>query len=347
MIKPESLKVGDKVALVSLSSGGLGDEKNKDRLQRTVNNIQNILGLEVVFTPNALIGSKEVYEHPELRAKDLMDAFNDDSIKAIWTLTGGNDTIRLLPYIDFDVIKNNPKIFMGFSDTTANHFMMYKAGLTSYYGPAAGVEFSLKEMFTENTDTIINTLFNPQDTMKLPHHDIKANDPEDWSKGITKLKDSMGYEVIQGSGIVTGNLLGGCIDVFPMIMGTSIWPSVEEWKNKILFIETSEEQPSPNLIKYIFYNLGAQGILNNINGILVGRPKDGKYYQEYNDVIKEVTRIYGRSDLPVITNCHFGHAWLWNILPYGEKISINCDEKTLILKECPTEYIEIKKGLSK
>ena len=150
MIKPESLKIGDKVALVSLSSGGLGDEKNKERLQRTVDNIQNTLGLEVVFTPNSLIGTKEVYEHPELRAKDLMDAFKDDSIRAIWTLTGGNDTVRLLPYIDFEVIKNHPKIFMGFSDTTVNHFMMYKAGLTSYYGPAAGVEFSLKEMFKEN-----------------------------------------------------------------------------------------------------------------------------------------------------------------------------------------------------
>ena len=236
MIKPESLKVGDKVALVSLSSGGLGDEKNKERLQRTINNIQKTFGLEVVFTPNALIGSKEIYEHPELRAKDLMDAFKDDSIKAIWTLTGGNDTIRLLPYIDFDEIRKNPKIFMGFSDTTINHFMMYKARLTSYYGPAAGVEFSLKEMFQENTDTVINIFFNPQETMELSHYRIKANDPEDWSKGTTKLDDSIGYEVVQGSGIVIGSLLGGCIDVFPMIIGTSIWPSAEEWKDKILFI---------------------------------------------------------------------------------------------------------------
>ena len=342
MIKPESLKIGDKVALVSLSSGGLGDEKNKERLQRTIDNIQNALGLEVVFTPNSLIGSKEVYEHPELRAKDLMDAFEDDSIKAIWTLTGGNDTVRLLPYIDFDVIKNHPKIFMGFSDTTVNHFMMYKAGLTSYYGPAAGVEFSLKEMFKENTDTVINTLFNPQDTMELSHYSIKANDPEDWSKGITKIDDSTGYEVVQGSGIVAGALLGGCIDVFPMIIGTSIWPSADEWKDKILFIETSEEQPSPDLVKYIFYNLGAQGILNNINGILVGRPKDGKYYQEYNEVIKEVTRIYGRSDIPIIANCHFGHAWLWNILPIGTEIQLDCNNKTIKLVESPVKRLDNK-----
>ena len=63
-----------------------------------------------------------------------MNAFKDKSIKGVINAIGGDDTIRLLPYIDFDVIKNNPKIFMGFSDTTVNHFMMYKAGLVSYYG---------------------------------------------------------------------------------------------------------------------------------------------------------------------------------------------------------------------
>lgn len=85
--------------------------------------------------PNALKGSDFVLEHPELRAKDLMDAFKDDSIKAIICAIGGNDTYKLLPYIDYEVIRNNPKIFMGYSDTTVNHLMMNKAGLVSFYGP--------------------------------------------------------------------------------------------------------------------------------------------------------------------------------------------------------------------
>ena len=340
MIKPQSLKKGDKVALVSLSSGILGEDSNKERLQRTIDNLKSIFGLEIVFMPNALIGTDNLYNHPELRAKDLMDAFRDDSIKAIWTLTGGDDTIRLLPFIDFDVIRNNPKIFIGFSDTTVNHFMLYKAGVTSYYGPAAGVEFSLTNVQKENIETVIRTLFNPQEDLLLNHYNILANDPEDWSKGIDIKSDDKGYEVIQGNGIVEGELLGGCIDVFTMIIGTSIWPSSEEWKNKVLFIETSDEQPLPDLVKYILYNMGVQGILNNINGILIGRPKNGKYYEEYNKVVKEVTRIFGRSDLPIVANCHFGHAWLWNILPYGDVIRINCDEKTLTLKECPTKKNE-------
>lgn len=337
MIKPESLKKGDKVALVSLSSGSLGDENNKARLDRTINNLKNLLGIEPVIMPNALIGSKEVYEHPELRAKDLMDAFKDESIKAIFTFTGGDDTVRILPYIDFDVIKNNPKIFMGFSDTTANHFMMYKAGLTSYYGPAAGVEFSLGEVQEENIETVMNTLFNPSDNLELRHYGIKTNDPEDWSTGILSTdEDNTGYEVLQGSGIVEGKLLGGCIDVFPMMNGTTIWPSLDEWKDKILFIETSDDKPDPTEIKRILYNLGAQGIIGVIKAIIVGRPKDGVHNDAYNKLYLEIARIFNRPDLPIMTNLHFGHAWLWNIMPLGEEVSIDFDKKRIFLKESPT-----------
>lgn len=344
MIKPSNLNKGDRVALVSLSSGAFGEENYTERLQRTIHNLQSIFDVEVVMMPNALIGRKEVYDHPELRAKDLMDAFKDDSIKAIFTLTGGDDTIRILPYIDFEVIRNNPKIFMGYSDTTANHFMMYKAGITSYYGPAAGVEFSLVNVQEQNINTVINTLFHPIENLEWNHCPYYINDPKDWSgewsSGMKIKEDDIGYDVIQGSGVVEGELLGGCIDVFPMINGTSIWPKKDEWKNKVLFVETSEDKPAPELIKYTFYNLGAQGILNQINAILIGRPKDGEYYQKYNDTIKEVTRLFGRSDLPIIANCHFGHAWLWNILPYGETVNIDCDQKTITLKESPTKYLD-------
>lgn len=91
--------------------------------------------------PYALKGSDFIAEHPELRAKDFMDAFSDKSISAIFTAVGGDDTIRILPYIDLDIIKNNPKIFMGYSDSTINHFMLYKAGVVSFYGPSVLCEF--------------------------------------------------------------------------------------------------------------------------------------------------------------------------------------------------------------
>ena len=135
MIKPQRLKKGDKVAIVSLSSGILGEKEIIHKYELGKKRLEEKFGLEVIAMKNTLKGIKYLYEHPEKRAEDLMEAFKDKSIKAIICAIGGDDTIRLLPYIDYDVIKNNPKIFMGFSDTTANHLMMYKAGLVSYYGP--------------------------------------------------------------------------------------------------------------------------------------------------------------------------------------------------------------------
>ena len=92
MIKPKKLNKGDKVALVSLSSGLFGDEANKARLDRTINNLKNLLEIEPILMPNALIGSREVYEHPELRAKDLMDAF-----KEIKSIIKSGDVVLLSP----------------------------------------------------------------------------------------------------------------------------------------------------------------------------------------------------------------------------------------------------------
>ena len=86
--------------------------------------------------PNSLKGSEFILQNPYLRAKDLMDAFKNPEIKGIISNIGGNDAIRLLPFLDFDVIRQNPKVFMGFSDTTTIHLMCYKAGLSSFYGPS-------------------------------------------------------------------------------------------------------------------------------------------------------------------------------------------------------------------
>ena len=72
--------------------------------------------------------------------------------------------------------------------------------------------------------------------------------------------------------------------MFPMIVGTEIWPEPDEWKGKILLLETSEEKPEPNLVKYYLRNLGAQGILERINGIVVGKPQDERFYEDYKEV---------------------------------------------------------------
>ena len=343
MIKPEKLKKGDKIAIVSLSAGLLGEDALIHKLDIAKERLEKIFGLEVVTMPNALKGIKYLYEHPEARAKDLMDAFKDKTIKGIFCAIGGNDSIRLLPYIDFDVIKKNPKIFMGYSDTTSNHFMMRKAGLISFYGPTIMCEIAdYVKMPDYVKNAMENILFKDSTGYEIKSSEYWSKNYIPWGiENINKekemIKEEHGYEVLQGSGTITGEVIGGCIDVFPMVNGTSIWPKLDEWKDKILLLETSEEEIAPDTLLYYLRNLGAQGILNVIKGIIVGKPSMEKYYDEYKEIYLKVMKEFNLTNLPIMYNINVGHAFFTGIIPLGGIITVDYDNKKIFIAESPTK----------
>lgn len=339
MIKPERLRKGDKVAIVSLSNGLLGEKEFLHKYELGKKRLEEKFGLEVVTMENTLKGIEYLYNHPEKRAEDLMNAFKDKTIKAIICSIGGDDTIRLLPYIDYEVIKNNPKIFMGFSDTTANHFMMQKAGIVSYYGPCLMCDFAnYVEMYDYTENAVRELLIEAKENYEIRKCDYWTNEHIEWceeniNKQKTRLKDEKGYEVIQGQGKVRGKLLGGCLDAFPIYNGTEVWPTLENWKDKILFFETSEDMPEPQYVTWYLRNLGAQGIFNVAKGIIVGKPQSEKYYEEYKEVYRKVLKEFGRDDMPVLYNVNFGHSEPIGIIPYGIECELDIDNKKITLLE--------------
>ena len=232
MKKPRHLSPGDTVAIVSLSAGTLGEPWAIHKLDIARRRLEEDYGLKVRVMPNALKGRDYLYRHPEARAADLMDAFRDPEIRGVFNAIGGEDTIRLLPYIDFDVLARDPKIFTGFSDTTSNHLMLYKAGVMSYYGASVMTNFSEYVRVNDYTAAMIrDTLFCPKPTLDIPSAPYWYDDEDEkiwWDeKNMNTLKpyhpEEIGYEVVQGGGTVEGELLGGCLDVFIEVMGTSIW----------------------------------------------------------------------------------------------------------------------------
>lgn len=339
MIKPTRLIPGDKVAIVSLSWGGLGDKELIHKYYIAKERLEKIFGLEVVTMPHALKGSEFVYNNPELRAKDLMDAFKDPTIKGIISAIGGDDSVRILPYIDYDVIHNNPKIFMGYSDTTVTHFIMNKAGVVSYYGPCIMKEFAEYGRIFDYTERAVkNILFSETKGYEVPSCDYWSNDHIEWAEEninarYKTIPETHHYELLSGTGKVSGQLLGGCLDVFPMIVGTDIWPKVDEWKGKILLLETSEEKPNPDYVTYYLRNLGAQGILNAVNGIIVGKPQDEEFYEEYKAVYLSVLKEFNCENLPIIYNVNIGHAVPIGILPLGIEYELDLDEKIIRFSE--------------
>ena len=204
MIKPKKLKKGDKVAIVSLSSGLAGEEMFRHRYELGKKRLEQ-LGFNVVTMKNALKGIEYLYNHPEKRAEDFMEAILDKDIKGIICNIGGDDTIRLLPYIDFEAIANNPKVFMGYSDTTINHFMMQKAGVVSYYGPAVMTDFAennnmhtytlkyINEVLLENREDIV---IKSSDKWTSEYLDWAIEENDNISRKINEEK--YGYEILQG-----------------------------------------------------------------------------------------------------------------------------------------------------
>ncbi len=340
MIKPKRLKRGDRVAVVSLSWGGMGDANLIHKYEIAKERLEKEFGLEVVCMPNALAGSEFIDKHPEARAKDLTDAFEDSTVAAIICAIGGDDTIRLLPYMNLDVIRKNPKIFMGYSDSTINHFMLYKAGVVSFYGPTIMSEFGeYVKMFDYTKSAVKNVLFDAAENYPILPSNEWTDEFIPWDESnkdrfYTMKKDVHGYEVINGSGVARGHLLGGCIDVFTMANGTEIWPTLDEWRGAVLFIETSEDRPTPDFVKWTLRNFAAQGILRVLSGIIVGKPQGEQYYEEYKAAILKVVADEEKlCDLPVIYNMNFGHAKPIGIIPYGIEAEINCKEKTVTLLE--------------
>ncbi len=338
LIIPKGLAEGDKVAVVSLSWGGAGDLPH--RYATGKKRLEEVFRLKVIETEHALKSSQWIYEHPEARAADLMNAFQDPSVKAVITTIGGDDSIRLLPYIDLEVIRSNPKIFLGFSDSTVTHFMCLKAGLGSFYGTSLLVGFAENvQMHEYQIQDIRNTLFSPGNAGQiLPNAEGWTTEYLDWfdpslQNMKRKLTPSSGWSFIRGNSIARGRLIGGCMEVLEMLKGTDLWPDRETWKDSILFFETSEEKPRPEYVRFWLRNYAATGILRQANGIIFGRPYDDLYAQEYETELLKVLDEEGLHDLPVISRMDFGHTCPAFTIPYGRLAEINCADKTFSVLE--------------
>ena len=346
MIKPKHLCSGDTIDIVSLSAGTLGESWAIHKLHIARQRLEQDYRLKVKVMPNALKGRQYLYEHPEARAADWMQAFRDPEVKAIFNAIGGDDTIRLLPYVDFDVIRQNPKIFTGFSDTTSNHFMMHKAGVMSYYGATIMTNFSEYVKINDYTAKAIwDTLFEPKPELEIPSAPYWYDDEDEkiwWSEENVNTQrqyhpELVGYELLQGSGVAEGELLGGCIDVFPELIGTPLWPDKEGWRGKLLFVETSEEDLPEEYLTWYLRGLAAQGLFDVISGILVGKPARRSKYEPYKAVWRKVVGFEaGRPDLPILYNVNFGHAEPIGVLPIGARCRLDAEHKTLTLLEPAT-----------
>jgi len=346
LMKPRKLRPGDTVATVSLSWGG--PAAFPQRYEAGKRQLQDDFGLTVVEMPHTLRDATWLQQNPRARADDLLQAFADASVRAIVSTIGGDDAIRLLPFIDLDVIRSNPKVFLGYSDTTVIHLVCLRAGLVSFYGPSIMAGFAENGgLFPYMVDSVRKTLFSSVPVGRIePNAAGWTAEFLDWAEPELQtckrqLTPSTGWRFLQGRGLRRGPLIGGCLEVLGWLRGTDVWPRPELLRDAILFLETSEEAPPPTAVVRQLRVYAAMGILRELAGILVGRPGGpvpSEQFDAYDRAIRQVVdEEEGLRDLPVITRMDFGHTDPMFVLPYGVQAEIDCDAHVFTVTEHSVE----------
>ena len=339
-----------KIGIVSLSSGILGEDFVSHEVKIGIERLKKY-GIEVEFLPNSTKGIEFLKNNPKARAKDLIDAFKDDSIDMILCAIGGDDTYRLLPYL----FENNElemavkqKIFLGFSDTTMNHFMLNKVGIKTFYGQAFLPDVcELSKEMLPYSKHFFEELINNGEIKEIYPSDVWYNEREDFSEkaiGISMEEHhNDGFELIRGNAKFEGKILGGCLDSIFDIFDNSryedtvylcqkynLFPSLDEWKNKILLLETSEERPKPELFRKMILKLEEYGIFDVISGLIIGKPQNEEYYEEYKQILLDEIK---NQDLSIVYNINVGHSTPRCIIPFGVDAKVDVEKQIIEFKE--------------
>lgn len=334
------------ITVVSLSSGIAGEPSLKFQLDIGLKRLE-AMGLNVRFAPNALSGVQYLSEHPEKRAEDLLWAFSDPDTDMILTAIGGDDTYRLLPFLfDDDRLKNalTDKVFLGFSDTTVNHFMLHKLGLTTYYGQALIPDICelsgdilpyTKKYFCELVSNGRIAEIVPSDTW---YEERAAYTPEQAGIPLAAHPDH-GFELLQGDAVFSGKILGGCIctihdmfngeryaDMPEMCRKYGLFPDSDDWKGRILLLESSEERPSPEKYRRALMYLKERGVFDAVSGIIAGKPIDEAFAEEYKKLLVETV---SRPQLPIVFNINVGHANPRCIIPFGTDAEVDAEKQVI------------------
>lgn len=241
------------------------------------------------------------------RAKEINNFFADPQIDAIFCVRGGWGSLRLLDKINYDLIKNNPKALVGYSDiTTLQLAIWHKCGIPSISGPMVAVEMAGGILdFTEKY--FWSQIENMDKTF------------------IIKLDETGGHfdKTVSAEGV----LLGGCLTLIVHQLGTHYAP---DFKNSILFIEDVGEEPYK--IDRNLAQLKQAGILNSLNGLIVGSFVDCLDNRVNSFSIDEIFQHYFAGlTCPVIYDFPYGHILKKVSLPIGIKARLNAPENSIII----------------
>jgi muramoyltetrapeptide carboxypeptidase len=325
---PPPIEEGSAVAVVSPSWGGAG--RWPHRVERATKYLES-LGLWVKMMPNADRQDGWTSAPAAERADDLHRAFDDDDVSVVLASIGGNHSNQLLPYLDWGLIRSNPKWLQGYSDITVLNWALLKhAGLASMHGPAFTLEMAeYPEVFAYTDRWLRAAWFREQplrfEAARVWTEEFLDFDKQDDLSRARRLQPSEGWVTIR-DGAATGPLIGGCLETICWhLKGSSEWLDLD---GSIFFFETSEEVPPPEHIDAYLTDLENLGVFEAISGLIVGRPRG--YTDDDRKALWDI--VAERTDaaaIPVLGNLDIGHTDPMLTLPIGVDAELDATSRTL------------------
>lgn len=306
-MKPVRLKECDKIGIISPS-----DPITKEEIEQFEKgeNYLRELGFIPLQSRNCLSSSMGYSATPEEKADDINNMFADSSIKAIICSQGGANANASLPYIDWNIIRNNPKIFMGISDiTTLLNAIYLKTGLVTFHGNDVIWGFGREPQMYDKKEFIDRLIRG-----KIGH--LKSN----------------GNRVKIRGGKSEGILIGGNLKCLLKLAGTNYLP---DFNNAILFLESFGFDPV--VCDSAFSQLKQMGVFDEIKGVIIGHIFDDREKQHsihMEDILLQVSKGYF---FPILKTDDFGHNCPNTVIPVGAKVSMDADDKIITLLESCVE----------
>lgn len=310
-MKAKALEKGGTIGIISPSSPSY----NKSSLYRGVETLEK-WGYKVVLSKNIDIKNGFFAGTDLQRAEDFNEMFRRDDVDAIMVTRGGYGAARILKYLNFDIIKNNPKLFLGFSDITTFHLAINKlTGLVTFHGP--GMCNFNDEYLTDYTHEYLKkAIFS-----KEPIGDIV-------------LADKKKYVHAMNQGIAEGEIIGGNISILCSTLGT---PYEVETDGKILFMEDLNTEPW--VMDHMMAHLENAGKFKNVKGIVIGecvdcepRAHNPNYYVDTSleDIFEDYLKPLG---IPILYGLPLGHTYDIATIPMGVNVRVDADHKKFTILE--------------
>jgi muramoyltetrapeptide carboxypeptidase LdcA involved in peptidoglycan recycling len=338
LVQPPKARPGDRIAVLSPSFAAPG--AYPDVHEQAMRRLADVTGLVPVEYPT----TRQVDAPPEARAADVNTALADPTVRAVLASIGGDDQITVIPHLDAEALREDPKPFLGTSDNTNLHNWLWTHGVASFYGGSSQVHLGPGPDVDDVHARSLRAALLTGETLEVtdPGESEDVGVPWDDPRALTSTGEREPSEPWSWYGpprSVTGTTWGGCVEVLQWLLAAGRFPfDADALDGGILLLETSEKLLPSRDVGWIVRSLGERGLLGAVSAVLLARPPVSDFDRrppaaerrrlraEQRDVVADVVARYN-ADAVLCAGIPFGHTRPQWILPHGGTVTVDGAER--------------------